>query len=126
MRSLFFAAIIAAAFPSARPRVAAAEPAPTSARLSGRVTDTTGTPLAQVRVTVIETHRSAITDLEGRYVVPDLPAGTYSMSFALVGYAPQVRRVTLRDTDVTLDLTLKPTAVELPELQVTASAAATT
>jgi iron complex outermembrane receptor protein len=103
-----------------------AEPPPTSSILSGRVTDSTGTPLAQVRVTVLEANRSTTTDDEGRYVLSGLPTGTYAASFALVGYAPQVQRVTLRDGEVTLDVTLRPTLIELQELQVTASAIATT
>src|SRR4051812_32000598 len=92
--------------------------------LSGRVVDTTGAPLPQVRVTVIEVNRTATTDLEGRYVLPGMPTGTYGISFALVGYAPVVRRVTIGSTDLTLDVTMRPTQVELPELQVTASALA--
>src|SRR5687767_9550177 len=102
----FLLAMFAAASPPAG--ATAVELPAASARLSGRVTDTTGTPLAQVRVTVIETHRSAITDPDGRYTLLELPAGTYSIAFALVGYAPQVRRVTVRDTDVTLDVALRP------------------
>jgi iron complex outermembrane recepter protein len=103
--------------------VAALTAAPT---LSGRVADTTGAPLAQVRVTVLEINRTTLTDLEGRYTLTGLPTGTYGVSFALVGYAPAVRRVALTDGTATLDVTLHPTLVELPELQVTASALATT
>lgn len=94
--------------------------------LSGRVADTTGAPLPQVRVTVLEINRTTLTDLEGRYTLTGLPSGTYGVSFALVGYAPVVRRVALAEGTVTLDVTLRPTLVELPELQVTASALATT
>lgn len=105
----------------------AAEPTPSLAgTLSGRVVDTTGAPLAQARVTVLEANRSTVTDLEGRYSLPSLPSGTYGVSFALVGYAPQVHRVTVRNADATLDITLRPTLIELPELQVTASPLATT
>jgi iron complex outermembrane recepter protein len=94
--------------------------------LSGRVVDTTGTPLAQVRVNLLEAERSTLTDADGRYTLAGLPTGTYAVSFALVGYAPQVRRVTLGEQDVTLDVTLRPTLIELQELQVTASPLATT
>ena len=48
------------------------------------------------------------------------------MSFSAIGYAPQVHRVTLADEDVTLDVELKPSLVELPDLQVTAAPVATT
>ena len=126
MHALFLAAALAA-LPTSVPPARSAPPQPAAARaLSGRVTDTTGSPLAQVRVTVPEVNRTTITDLDGRYQLRSIPSGTYGVSFALVGYAPQVKRVVVRDADVTLDATLQPTLVELPDLQVTASPLATT
>lgn len=123
MHPFFLAATIAALVPAARRPL----PEPTMAgAISGRVTDTTGAPLAQVRITVVEVNRTTITDLDGRYEVPAIPTGTYGVSFALVGYAPQVRRVAVHDTGAVLDVSLKPTLVELPDLQVTASPLATT
>jgi iron complex outermembrane receptor protein len=124
MHSVLLAAGLAAALagPPAPPRP---EP-PTARSLSGQVTDTSGAPLAQVRVTVIEARRTTTTDLEGRYLIPDVPGGTYGVSFALVGYAPQVRRIAIGESDATLDIVLRPTLIELPEVQVTASPLATT
>ena len=122
MRNLFLAAALGVALPG----VSAAGTAPSPQTLSGTVTDTAGTPLPQVRVTVLEAKRSTTTDPEGHYTLPGLPSGTYGVSFALVGYAPQVHRVTIGDTDVTLDVTMRPTLIELPEVQVTASPLATT
>jgi iron complex outermembrane receptor protein len=119
------ALILAAALIGAASAVAGADSLP-QATLSGQVTDTAGNPLAQVRVSVLEAERSTTTDLEGRYSISDLPTGTYAVSFALVGYAPQVRRVSLRDAPLTLDVQLRPTLIELQELQVTASPLATT
>ncbi len=106
---------------------AAATLPPAAARtLSGRVTDTAGSPLAQVRITILEANRTTTTDIDGRYRIAELPVGTHSVAFALVGYAPLVRRVSIGDTDATLDLTLRPTLIELPEVQVTATPLATT
>ena len=127
MHSLLLAAALAAAL-AAPPQPPAPQPAaPAAARsLSGQVTDAGGGPLAQVRVTVIEARRTTTTDLEGRYHFPDVPVGTYGVSFALVGFAPQVRRIVIGDDDATLDIVLRPTLIELPEVQVTASPLATT
>ena len=100
--------------------------APPPRTLAGRVTNPAGAPLHQARVTVPEANRSTTTDVDGRYVVADLPSGTYSVSFSAIGYAPQVRRVTLDDEDLTLDVELRPSLVELPDLQVTAAPVATT
>ena len=122
MHTLMLAAALAAS-PAAPP---VAVPEPPARTLSGQVTDTSGNPLAQVRVTVLEARRTALTDLEGRYAFPTVPSGTYGVSFALVGYAPQVRRVSIGDEDAALDVTLRPTLIELPEVQVTASPLATT
>ena len=119
--------LLVAAMAAIAPAPRSTPPPPTVARaLSGRVTDTTGSPLGQVRVTILEANRTTTTDLDGRYAIPAIPTGTYGVSFALVGYAPQVMRVVVRDTDVTLDATLEPTLIELPDLQVTATPLATT
>jgi iron complex outermembrane receptor protein len=122
MHPFFFTVALAAVAPVSPP---AHWPA-VARMLSGRVVDTAGSPLAQVRVTVLDINRTTTTDLDGRYELPAVPTGTYGVSFALVGYAPQVKRVVVRDTDVTLDATLKPTLIELPDLQVTATPLATT
>lgn len=119
--------MLAAALAAAPGTAAAPGPPPPAVRsLTGQVTDTSGAPLAQVRVTVLEARRTTMTDFEGRYSFPQIPSGTYGVSFALVGYAPQVRRVTIGADDASLDVALRPTLIELPELQVTASPLATT
>jgi iron complex outermembrane receptor protein len=94
--------------------------------LSGRVTDSTGTGLPNVKVEVVEVHRHTETDAQGRYSVAGLPSGSYSLSFAVIGYRPVVRRVTVGAADATLDVVMNRSLVEIPTLQVTASAVATT
>ncbi len=92
--------------------------------LSGKVTDSTGAGLASARVMVEETNRLTVTDPSGKYSFSSLANGTYRISFAMVGYAPVVRQVKVQDADVTLDVVLKQSLIELPEIQVTASAVA--
>ena len=94
-------------------------------RLSGIVTDSAGNPLSDARISIAEAKRYATTNEQGRYVFTDLANGTYTVSYALVGYSPQLRRVTIADGDVTLNVSLKPSLIELPELQVTATPNAT-
>lgn len=121
MLPLLLAAVLAALPLTAGP---AATPPPRT--FSGRVTDPAGRPLFQARVTVLEANRTAVTDLEGRFEVAGLPSGTYGVSFSAIGYAPLVRRVTLDDEDVSVEVELKPSLIELPDLQVTAAPVATT
>jgi hypothetical protein len=65
----------------------AAPPAP-ARTLSGQVTDTTGAPLAQVRVAILEARRTAFTDLDGRYSLPGVPTGTHSVNVRLGWLCP--------------------------------------
>jgi len=61
--------------------------------ISGRVTDAGGQPVDQVTVRVIELRREARTGSDGRFTIAQIPRGTYTVSFAVIGYAPRVRRL---------------------------------
>ncbi|MEZ4413304.1 MAG: TonB-dependent receptor [Gemmatimonadales bacterium] len=105
---------------------APAGPAPADHVLRGRVTDSTGTPIPYALVRVLEVGRNTQTDQDGRYSLGNLPSITARVSFSALGYAPQVRQVALRDTLVELNVVLTASLIELPSIQVTASAIATT
>ena len=73
------------------PGVAAAQ-----ATLAGEVKDTTGAVLPGVTVeaaspALTEKVRTAVTDGSGRYRIESLPPGSYTVTFALTGFAPQKR-----------------------------------
>src|SRR5687767_4356446 len=73
------------------PGVAAAQ-----ATLAGEVKDTTGAVLPGVTVeaaspALIEKIRTAVTDSSGRYRIESLPAGSYTVTFSLTGFAPVKR-----------------------------------
>jgi len=93
--------------------------------LSGVVTDSAGVPLPDARVSIAESRRYTTTNQQGRYEVAGLANGTYTVSYALVGFGPQLRKVIIAGQNVLQDVTLKPSLVELPELQVTATPNAT-
>ncbi len=67
-----------------------------------------------------------LTDSTGRFQFIGLPNGRYVVSIAAIGFRPEVRTVLLGDRNVVLDIQLTATLVELAEIQVTASAQATT
>jgi hypothetical protein len=70
--------------------------AQTAGSISGTVSDVDGGVLPGVSVTVrnldIELVRTAVTGVEGRYVVPALPPGSYELRAELSGFRPHVRR----------------------------------
>src|SRR5438046_5497438 len=76
----------------------------TSARLSaqggtvrGRVADTTGAPLARVSVSIEAIGARATTNEQGEYEIRGVPAGTHSVRARLLGYVPQIVRVTVTE-----------------------------
>jgi iron complex outermembrane receptor protein len=119
VQALALSTVLAA---GAVPAAAAASDPP---GISGRVTDAGGQPIDQVTVRVIELRRTARTGSDGKFTIAEVPRGTYTVSFAVIGYAPRVSKVTVGDAAATADMTLKASALELPAIQVSASAEAT-
>jgi hypothetical protein len=64
---------------------------PLTASITGRVTSETGGPLRRAEVRAISDvglTRFATTDADGRYVVRDLPAGTFTLHVSKTGFVP--------------------------------------
>ena len=94
--------------------------------LTGRVSDVTGNPVSSVSILVVEINRGTVSEEDGRYSLPRIPAGTYRVSFTRTGYAPEVRRVEIGRETPALDVSIRESIIELPGIQVTASANPTT
>lgn len=89
--------------------------------LQGRVTDaSSGEPLPGVNVYLVGTTLGATTDVEGNYVIRQIPAGIYTVRASFVGYEPvSVDSVSIVEGQaVTLNFELKPQVVGLEEVVV--------
>ncbi len=88
----------------------------TTGKLAGRVIDQeTGEPLPGVNVIVEGTTLGAATDLEGNYIVLNLPPGTYNVRAQMIGYQPVVVsnvRISI-DKTTTVNFQLRRTVLEL-------------
>jgi iron complex outermembrane recepter protein len=93
--------------------------------ISGRVTDASGQPINGAVVRVVELRRGVTTDSAGRYSITQIRPGSYTLSVSFIGYAPRVSSVTVTDAGVSVDVSLRQSAVELPPVQVSASPSAT-
>jgi TonB-dependent starch-binding outer membrane protein SusC len=64
--------------------------------ITGVVTDqATQQPVAGAQVVVMGTQRGAMTDQQGRFSIPGVPAGSYEIRARRLGYAPTALRVTV-------------------------------
>ncbi len=92
--------------------------------VTGRVVDArSGEALPGVNVVVQGTLRGAATDVNGKFTITGIRPGTYTVSFALVGYQRELRSgVAVNDAAVTtLDARLTAVAISTEPVVVTAS-----
>src|SRR5262249_56792793 len=65
-------------------------------RLVGTVKDAQGGVLPGVTITAASPaligQRTAVTEVDGRYLLTNLPSGTYAVRFALQGFQPYLRQ----------------------------------
>lgn len=94
-------------------------------RIVGRVIDgLNGSPLGSVQVFTVGGSVGALTALDGRYVLRNVPVGVHEVSVQLIGYAAK----TITDVSVdangtaTLDITMESQAVMLEEIIITSAA----
>ena len=93
--------------------------------IDGTVVDTAdGQPIAAAQVFIEGLGLGVVTDADGRYSIPDVPAGSHELSAQIVGYLTVTEDVTVSAGQVTTaDLQLSFTALELDELVVTGTSA---
>jgi TonB-linked SusC/RagA family outer membrane protein len=115
-RSILLAAVMA---------VAIAAPA-VSGQQTGTVTGTvknkqTGAPLSGAQVSVTNTRVGAVTDAQGRFSIPGVPAGTHTLSVQYLGFS-EVKRsnvVVAAGATANASFDLEPTVLSMQELVVT-------
>jgi outer membrane receptor protein involved in Fe transport len=94
----------------------------TTGKLTGRVVGDKKEPLPGVNIRVEGQRLGAVTDDDGRYFIIGIPAGVYTVQANLLGYAAYAAHdVTIApDFSTTLDIQMKPEAVQMAEVRVEA------
>lgn len=106
--------------PAAQPQAVAG---PSRHTVSGSTTAPDSTPLAQVRVQLLELNRVTHSDDRGRYQLREVPPGSYTLAFSRLGLAPLVRRLPVT-ADVQVHVVLQPALLELATVQAVATGVA--
>ncbi len=92
--------------------------------LSGTVTTLDTDELLPGASVILEgSSRGTTTDLEGHFILSDLSPGTYTVTVSFVGYEDASQIVTVRSTDVVLNIEIEATSVALEGMEVFASRA---
>lgn len=93
----------------------------TTGKITGMVTDaSTGEPLPFVNIIIEGTNLGAATDIDGNYVILNIPPGKYSVKAQYIGYQAVVTENVTVNIDLTtkVDFELSEAAVELGEVVV--------
>jgi TonB-dependent starch-binding outer membrane protein SusC len=105
---------------------AASLQAQTTGTVEGTVRTALGdSPLVGVRVLVLGTAMAGTTGRDGRFIIRDVPAGSYTLRTAAIGYARMDTTISLFVGEtVTVDFLLSKVAIALDEVVVTGTAGA--
>ncbi len=88
-------------------------------KLSGTVSDkSNGNKLESVNIYLPELQQGTVTNSEGHYEISNLPKGFFQVHFSYVGYKSQVVPVDLKNGNVTLDIDLEPSNIEIGDVVV--------
>ncbi len=91
--------------------------------ITGQVVDArTKEPLIGVNVIVLDTQRGASTDLEGNYIIQNVPTGTYRLKFMYIGYEGVLKTdvVVKTASPAYVNAEMTPTVIQTNEVTVTA------
>ncbi|MEW5799323.1 MAG: TonB-dependent receptor [Bacteroidota bacterium] len=97
--------------------------ADTTGKIKGRVIDKASSePLINATVFIVGTHFGTVTDLNGEYVILNIPAGTYQVRFSFLGY--QTTNVTgvkvTPDLTTEINVSLQTEGIEMGEVTIIA------
>jgi TonB-linked SusC/RagA family outer membrane protein len=88
-------------------------------RIAGRVTSDAGQPVPTAQIVVQNTTLRALADTGGRYLIANVPPGTYTIRATSLGHAPQQLQVTVAaGAVITTDFKLAVVATSLQEMVV--------
>jgi outer membrane receptor protein involved in Fe transport len=93
--------------------------------ISGKVVDKSNNEvLIGANVMILGTHTGAISDLDGNFMLRNVPAGTYQIRFSFISYhTVTVEEVKVNpNTDTRLSVALTPSSIQMQEVVVTAQA----
>ncbi len=92
--------------------------------VEGTIKDaTTGEPLLGANVVLVGTSLGAAADNNGRYLITNVPAGTYTLRVTYIGYKQQEAQVTITEGETTKkDFELTPVSVEGTTVVITSQA----
>ncbi len=93
-------------------------------KISGKINDAvTGEPLIGANIVILGTNIGTASDLEGKYFLSNVPAGSYTIKVSYLGYDPQQLDFQISDNQhLVLNFKLNVVSIAIEEVVITAQA----
>ncbi len=95
----------------------------TTGKISGRIVDKAKQPLPGANIVIVGARLGAASDAEGRFVIVNVPAGSFTVKIQLIGYKALTTTdlIVTADNTTRLDVSLEESAVAMQEVVVKAT-----
>ena len=94
--------------------------------IRGTVRSEDNSPIAGAQVSIPALRIGAVTNADGRFLIPNVPAGAHTLNVTIIGFAPEQRAVTVAaDQPSVLDFRMRQQALSMSEIVVTGVTEAT-
>ncbi len=90
--------------------------------IKGSIKDENNSPLPGVIVQISLINKNIISDANGYFELKNLTAGQYLLEFKLLGYQTISKKINLQKREISLDISMYPSAREIDEIVVTSAA----
>ncbi|MEX0660916.1 MAG: SusC/RagA family TonB-linked outer membrane protein [Balneolaceae bacterium] len=92
-----------------------------SSTITGTITDANnGNPIPQVNIFIVELETGEATDFEGRFEIPNVDHGTYTIRISSIGYITSESEITVDANNTVFDFSLQEDIQALDDVVVTA------
>ena len=92
--------------------------------LSGKITDTSGSPLSGASAYIPDIRKGSIADASGNYQINDIPSGTYLVEIKFIGYKTILQNINFNENK-TENFSMEISVTEENEIVITGSSKAT-
>jgi len=87
--------------------------------IKGQVKDESNVPLIGVEVYIPDLNKLITTDQKGDYKLSNIPNGNIKIKYSYLGYNTEIKSILLNNTQITLNVVLKPSVINTQEVVVT-------
>jgi len=85
-------------------------------KIIGTVTNTNNNALPNVVVSIPEIHKETITDEKGKYIISNLPNGTFKVVYSFVGFTTKIISLSVSGKEIVQDIILEDNMIHMDEV----------